>query len=99
MALIQVNSSTLRSQAEQLRNLNNQLKGQMESLEGTEADLASMWAGDAKDAFHTAFNNDKVQIENFRTLIEQYIVTLENAAQKYDEEEAKNTSIAATRNY
>lgn len=99
MALIQVNSATLRNQAGELRTLNESLKSQMSNLESTEMSLASMWAGDAKDAFHTAFNNDKTQIENFRNLVSQYIQVLENAAQKYDEEERRNQDIATQRSY
>jgi WXG100 family type VII secretion target len=99
MALIQVTSATLRNQASELRSLNESLKTQVSNLESVEMELASMWTGDAKDAFHTAFNSDKGQFDVFYALIEQYIVTLENAATEYDNKEATNTSIANTRTY
>lgn len=99
MALIQVTSAQLRNQADTLRNLNNTLKGQVENLAGVEMDLAGMWTGDAKDAFHTVFNSDKEQFGNFSALVEQYIVTLENAATEYDNKESMNVEIASKRTY
>lgn len=99
MALIQVTAKELRAKAAELRGLNGQFKSQVGSLESQEQVLASMWEGDAKNAFHTAFNNDKTQMDNFHNLIEQYCVTLENIATKYEIAEAQNTETAATRTY
>jgi len=99
MALIQVTASQLRSKAGELRNLNAQFKSQTSSLESQEQVLGSMWEGEAKTAFHTAFTNDKTQMDNFYNLIEQYCQALENIATKYDIAENQNVQTASTRTY
>lgn len=99
MALIQVTAAELRSKAAELRELNAQFKSQVSNLEGDEQNLASMWEGEAKTAFHTAFNNDKAQMDSFYNLIEQYCTTLENIATKYEIAENQNVETAATRTY
>ena len=99
MAQIKVTSAELRRKAETLKSLNSQFKAKVGDLTNCEQSLASMWEGDAKNAFHKAFNNDRIQWNNFHTLIEQYIVTLNNIATEYDNKEAINTNIASGRNY
>ncbi len=99
MAAFQVTASELRAKAGELREMNAQFKTQVGNLETQEQALGSMWEGSAKEAFRTAFNNDKMQMDNFYNLIEQYCVTLENIASKYELAESKNVSTAATRNY
>lgn len=99
MALIQVTASQLKAKAGELRDLNSQFKTQVTNLESDEQALAGMWEGEAKTAFHTAFNNDKGQMDNFYNLIEQYCVTLENIAIKYEQAESQNTETAASRTY
>lgn len=99
MALIQVSAAELKAKAAELRNLNGQFKSQVGNLESQEQNLISMWEGEARDAFNTAFNNDKVQMDNFHNLIEQYCVALENIAVQYERAEAQNVSTAAARTY
>lgn len=99
MAAFQVTSSQLKAKAGELRNLNAQFKTQVGNLETQEGSLMSMWEGEAKKAFDTAFKNDKVQMGNFYNLIEQYCVALENIAAKYDMAEAQNVSTATARSY
>ena len=99
MAQIRVTSAELRRKADELKNLSNQFKTKVGDLTTCEQNLASMWEGDAKTAFHAAFNRDKIQWNNFHTLIQQYIVTLQNIAAEYDRKEAMNASIASRRNY
>lgn len=99
MAAFQVTSSELRTKAGELRDLNAQFKTQTGNLETQEGSLVSMWEGEARNAFDTAFKNDKAQMDNFYNLIEQYCVALENIAAKYDMAEAQNVSTAQTRTY
>lgn len=99
MGLIQVSAAELKAKAVELRNLNAQFKTQVGNLESQEQTLVGMWEGEARDAFNTAFNNDKVQMDNFYNLIEQYCVALENIAAKYQMAEAQNVSTAAARTY
>lgn len=99
MAAFQVTASQLKAKASELRELNNQFKTQVGNLESQEGSLMSMWEGNARNTFDTAFKNDKAQMDNFYNLIEQYCVALENIAAKYDMAEAQNVSTASTRTY
>ena len=99
MAAFQVTSSELKAKAGELRELNAQFKTQVGNLETQEGALASMWEGEAKTAFDTAFKSDKGQMDSFYNLIEQYCVALENIAAKYDAAEAQNVSTASSRTY
>ena len=99
MAAFQVTSSELKAKANELRDLNAQFKTQAGNLETQEGSLVSMWEGEARNAFDTAFKNDKAQMDNFYNLIEQYCVALENIAAKYDLAESQNVSTASTRSY
>lgn len=99
MAMMRVTAAQLRAKAEELANLNNTLKTNVSELEGCEQNLTTMWEGQAKDAFHQAFSNDKIQMTNFSTLIEKYVYTLQNIAAKYEQAESINTETAATRKY
>lgn len=99
MGLIQVSAAELKAKAGELRNLNSQFKTQVGNLESQEQALIGMWEGEARDAFNTAFNNDKTQMDNFYNLIEQYCVALENIAAKYEMAESQNVSTASTRTY
>ena len=99
MAAFTVTSSELKAKAGELRDLNAQFKTQTGNLESQEGSLVSMWEGEARNPFDTAFKNDKTQMDNFYNLIEQYCVALDNIAAKYDMAEAQNASIAQTRSY
>ena len=97
MSMFRVSSSELRQKADQLEQMNNQFKAAVEALSSQEHSLATMWEGEAQKAFRTAFNNDRQQFDNFYNGIVKYIQALRDAAQKYDEAEAKNLSTAQTR--
>lgn len=99
MAAFQVTSRELKTKASELRDLNGQFKTQAGNLETQESSLVSMWEGEARNAFHLAFKNDKSQMDNFYNLIEQYCVALENIAAKYDMAEAQNVATAQSRTY
>ena len=99
MAIIRVTAAQLKTGAEELRNLNQQFKAAVSDLESTESSLNSMWEGDARNAFHQAFTNDKTQMDNFFNAIEVYAQRLEAAAAKYEQAEAQKTEIATTRTY
>lgn len=99
MAAFQVTSGELKAKSNELRELNVQFKTQVENLKTQEGTLVSMWEGEARNAFDTAFKNDSTQMENFYNLIEQYCAALDNIAGKYDMAESQNVSIAQARNY
>lgn len=99
MAQIRVTISQLKAQAEQLEVLNAQFKAQVDELESIETQLGTMWEGQAKDAFHSAFTSDKVQMNNFYTTIRVYIQALLANAAKYSQAEAISYNLASERTY
>lgn len=63
----------------------------------SEANLASMWEGDAQKAFRAAFNSDCQQFDSFYKGIAQYVQALREAAAQYDKAEGRNVDLAKTR--
>jgi len=99
MAEFMVTASTLRTQKETLQELNQSLQTQIGQLESAEANVSSMWEGDANTAFHAAFTRDKGQMDNFKAAIDQYITALETIISTYETAENTNTQTATTRTY
>ncbi len=97
MSMFRVSSAELRQKADQLEQMNAQFKASVEALSTQEQSLATMWEGEAQKAFRTAFNNDRQQFDNFYNGIAKYIQALRDAAQQYDQAEAKNVATAQTR--
>ncbi len=99
MSFFQVTSSELRNRAGRISDLNGQFKAKAEQLGEQETALASMWEGQAKDAFHQAFMRDRQQMDVFHQLIAQYVQALLEIAARYEQAEARNREIAAARSY
>ncbi len=99
MAEFSVTISQLQSKADELEQLNKTFDSMVKNLEETEGALNTMWEGEAKKGFHTAFTNDMIQLRNFYNAIIAYINALRLAIQKYIEAENKNVELAATRKY
>ncbi|MBE6707688.1 MAG: WXG100 family type VII secretion target [Ruminococcaceae bacterium] len=97
--MIRVSANELIAKANELKNLNAQLKAAIGELEANEETLRTMWEGEANDAFHTAFTNDKIQMTNFYNAIEVYIYRLLEIAAKYQQAEATSKEIASARTY
>ncbi|MCD7773190.1 MAG: WXG100 family type VII secretion target [Ruminococcus sp.] len=94
-----VTATNLSSGAHELSRLNRSFRSMVENLSATEASLNSMWEGEARDAFRTVFQEDKVQLDNFAALIEKYAQTLAQIADNYRTAEKANTAVAATRTH
>lgn len=99
MANFKVTTSVLRTQADELTELNGRFKSSVEKLVTSEASLNSMWDGEANDAFHAAFATDKGKMDEFYNLIMQYIERLRTIASRYEQTEQTNTEIASNRTY
>ena len=65
MAEFSVTISQLQSKADELEQLNKTFDSMVKNLEETEGALNTMWEGEAKKGFHTAFTNDMIQLRNF----------------------------------
>ncbi|MCI9464347.1 MAG: WXG100 family type VII secretion target [Lachnospiraceae bacterium] len=99
MASFRVTASELKAKAGTLREYNGQFKTQVEGLSEQEGSLIGMWEGMARDAFDKAFQQDKLQMDNFAMLVDQYCEALELIASKYELAENQNYNTATTRSY
>lgn len=99
MAEFNVTASQLKAKAGELKQINATYKTKVNALEEQEASLASMWEGEAKDAFRNAFKRDKTNMDNFYNAIEQYVAVMEEIAARYMQTEAINVQTASNRSY
>jgi len=99
MSFYQVTSGELRRRAEEMRGLNSRFKSEEENLRASEANLKTMWEGEANEVFHSAFVHDASAMDMFYDTVEQYIAALLVIAERYEIAERKNAEIARARNY
>ena len=96
MAEFTVTSSELRNKAQELSRMNTQYKQEIDNLVAEEAALKSMWEGEAKEAFTSAFNRDKAKMDAFYSAIQDYIAKLGAIAAQYDASEGQNVATAGS---
>lgn len=94
-----VSVQELRTKVEALRTLNSEFKARTNDLTNTEASLNGMWEGEAREAFHGAFQSDITQMSNFYNAIEVYAMRLADMASRYEAAEVANLEIATERVY
>ena len=99
MSAFQVTARELSKKATELQQLNAKFKTEVTELETTENSLKSMWEGQANNAFHTAFGNDKGQMVKFHNAIEKYCEAMVTIATKYQTAENANADTASKRTY
>lgn len=99
MAEFNVTISDLVGKANTLNELNQTFRGQISSMTDLECGLNGMWEGEARNAFHIAFNNDVLQMDNFHKAITIYVETLLASAERYQKAELINIEIGKTRQY
>ena len=97
MAEFNVTPSQLESKAGDLRNLISQFRDAVNEMIGLEQRLNDSWEGEARNAFHTAFENDRRKMDTFAKNIDLYAEALERNAEAYSVAEAANTNTASTR--
>lgn len=97
MAEIKVTTGELKNKASELRQLNGQFRKAVEDMTSNEQQLMGMWDGEAKEAFHNAYNSDRAQMDVFYDTIEKYCQVLETNAARYEAAEQKNVNIASSR--
>ena len=97
MAEFTVTASELNTKAAELERLNNQLNQKIEALQQEEASLATMWEGDAKEAFSNSFKTDKAKMSLFHAEIQKYIAALRTIAAKYEVAERTNVATASAK--
>ena len=94
MAEFIATASSINNKADELSKLNGQLKTQIITLESKVQELKTMWEGDARDTFDSAFQRDKAKLDAYYTAIETYCKTLSDVATTYQNSENKNVQIA-----
>ena len=99
MAEFSVTLSELKSKADELQSLNQLFNTEVGNLEDTEGALHGMWEGEAKETFHAEFTKDVTQMHNFYNAIQMYVQALFTIIQQYEQAEAQNVDVAASRNY
>ncbi len=99
MSKFTVTASEMQTAINELNSANSEFKSRVSELEAAQQELAGMWQGDANTAFNSAFQNDKAQWSTFAGLIDQYVQTLGNILQTYQNAESTNTDTARTRTY
>ena len=72
-----------------------ELRNKAENLRG----LNGQFRAKCNEAFHHAFARDKEQMLLFEKLIERYVEVMLEIAARYEEAEARNAEIAASRSY
>ena len=99
MAEFNVSLNELVNKANQLNELNQTFKGQVNTMTDIENGLNGMWEGEARNTFHNAFVQDANQMIEFCKAVTIYVETLINTADKYQEAELRNVEIGKTRSY
>lgn len=95
MSEIQVTTSTLRTKADELNQLNEQFRNAVNALSEEEQALRTGYEGESSNAFHAAFSRDIIQMNNFYNAIAQYVQKLSQIAEAYDKAEAANVTIVS----
>ena len=99
MAAFNVTPAQLKSLASELEQLNSQFKSAVGNLEQTEQNLGTMWEGEAKNAFRSAFQRDKSNMDLFHANILKFVAALNTMAAKYEQAENANVSTGTQRSY
>lgn len=99
MSFIQVTASELKNKASELQGLNSKFQSEIENLTSYKNALDSMWEGDAKELFNSAFMKDRGNMDKFKSAIDQYTQALLVIAERYEEAEKRNMSTVTERKY
>lgn len=97
MSEILVSPSEIRNKAEQLKNLNNSFRHEVEKMIGYQQSLNSMWEGEAKEAFNRAFQTDRSKWESFAKNIDDFVTKILIIVTTWENAEKQAVQIASTR--
>lgn len=94
MAEFQVTSNEVQTKAAELQQISKQMRTKIEELTQLEQTLSGMWEGEAHDAFHGTYSQNEQKMLMFVNALENYFLTLNEIAVKYNNAEAKNIQTA-----
>lgn len=92
-----VNPQELAKQAQNLQDLNERFKDEVQKMTEKEEALSKMWKGPARDEFHNSYAVDAEKLQKFYNGINQFIKALDDAAKEYATIEQNAASIAQKR--
>ena len=94
--LIEVNTSTLKSDISTIYAEINSLKNDVTRLRSAESQLSSMWDGNAKNAFIAAVNDDIQRLEELIGALSKFTDKTDTSRSEYEKCETSVASIIAS---
>jgi len=93
MAINKVNTTGMRTAANEIEQMANEYTQQVTALYSAGRELDAMWDGDASDTFKAQLGQDQPRFDALNTVVKQYAETLRSNADSYDraEDEAVQT--------
>lgn len=99
MSRFVINPAELSNTANVLAENNNQFRARINDLMNTAQELASMWQGEANNAFNAALATDQERWAAFANLVDQHVEVLREIVQHSHRTESENVEIASRRTY
>ena len=94
MAEIKVTSQVLRNKANDLKGYIGKFESERQNLVTAEQTLMTKFEGDAATTFDGNFKAFNSQMENFKKVVDDYVVKLESMAEAYERSEAQAAQAA-----
>ena len=97
MAEIKVTTQKLRETSSDLQTKKQDIAKKLDELSELEQRLGTMWEGPAKESFHAAFTQTYNNCKGFMDAVNAFIIKLDEAASKYDNNESRAAEAASKR--
>ena len=94
MSEIKVTSQELRNKAENFRNYIAKFETERQNLVTAEQTLMTKFEGDAATTFDGNFKAFNSQMENFKKVVDDYVIKLDSIAESYERSEAQAAQAA-----
>ena len=94
MAEIKVTSQVLRNKANDLKGYIGKFESERQNLVTAEQTLMTKFEGDAATTFDANFKAFNSQMENFKKVVDEYVVKLNSMAEAYERSEAQAAQAA-----
>lgn len=91
--LIEVTCSELRAAASNISKANEAFRDAANKLYAAGEELMSIWEGDSRDKFQSGMEQRKTWYAEMSEIVSEYVETMNNIAEKYEEMDAKGASL------
>lgn len=95
MSEIRVTSAELRNKAADFQNYISKFESERQNLVSAEQTLMTKFEGDAATTFDGNFKAFNLQMENFKKVVDEYVVKLNTIAEAYERSEAQAAQAAS----